>query len=154
MHGCPPEFRASNSIVQFNCLYRWHATASQADEQWVEQFTSRNFPETRPDEVNNSSSSYSSQNLNLPIHYTDHCIRLQGEDKKDPVRLRWLHNLDFWRVGFPTCCTRRLIDQNFSFRLERGPDGKFDDTALANILKTQWAAPRDFLSLSSAHWSI
>ena len=22
---------------QFNCLYRWHATTSQADEQWITQ---------------------------------------------------------------------------------------------------------------------
>ncbi|TFY76746.1 hypothetical protein EWM64_g7266 [Hericium alpestre] len=32
--------------VEFNCLYRWHATTSQADEQWVQQLMDSKFPNT------------------------------------------------------------------------------------------------------------
>ncbi|KAF8473705.1 linoleate diol synthase [Russula ochroleuca] len=30
--------------VEFNCLYRWHATTSEADEKWVEQLMGHVFP--------------------------------------------------------------------------------------------------------------
>lgn len=30
--------------LQFNCLYRWHATTSQKDEQWVEDLHAKLFP--------------------------------------------------------------------------------------------------------------
>jgi linoleate 10R-lipoxygenase len=36
---------------QFNCLYRWHATTSQADEQWAGQIFTNIFPDKPADEV-------------------------------------------------------------------------------------------------------
>ncbi|KAF8892276.1 heme peroxidase [Infundibulicybe gibba] len=37
--------------VEFNCLYRWHATTSVEDEQWVEQVFSQIFDGKSPNEV-------------------------------------------------------------------------------------------------------
>ena len=37
--------------LQFNCLYRWHATTSQADEQWTQEVFSRLFPEKSVDKL-------------------------------------------------------------------------------------------------------
>ncbi|KAI0819154.1 linoleate diol synthase [Trametes gibbosa] len=36
--------RGNVCSVEFNCLYRWHATTSEADEKWVEQLSSQLFP--------------------------------------------------------------------------------------------------------------
>ncbi|OCH96232.1 linoleate diol synthase [Obba rivulosa] len=37
--------------VEFNCLYRWHATTSQADEKWVEQLFAQMFKDKTWDQV-------------------------------------------------------------------------------------------------------
>ena len=31
-------------ILQFNCLYRWHATTSKEDEQWTQAMIGKIFP--------------------------------------------------------------------------------------------------------------
>lgn len=36
--------RGNVCSVEFNCLYRWHATTSEADEKWVEQLMGHVFP--------------------------------------------------------------------------------------------------------------
>ncbi|KAI0654091.1 linoleate diol synthase [Cubamyces menziesii] len=36
--------RGNICSVEFNCLYRWHATTSQEDEKWVEQLSAQLFP--------------------------------------------------------------------------------------------------------------
>ncbi|KAH9857342.1 linoleate diol synthase [Lenzites betulinus] len=36
--------RGNVCSVEFNCLYRWHATTSEADEKWVEQLAEQLFP--------------------------------------------------------------------------------------------------------------
>ncbi|KAI0704264.1 heme peroxidase [Cytidiella melzeri] len=43
--------RGNVCSVEFNCLYRWHATTSQHDEQWVEQLSSNLFHGTSIDEI-------------------------------------------------------------------------------------------------------
>lgn len=40
-----------NDIVQFNCLYRWHATTSVQDEQWTQKIFSQLFPGKPTDEI-------------------------------------------------------------------------------------------------------
>ncbi|RPD64148.1 heme peroxidase [Lentinus tigrinus ALCF2SS1-6] len=35
--------KGNQCSVEFNCLYRWHATTSQADEKWVEQLSDKLF---------------------------------------------------------------------------------------------------------------
>ncbi|KAJ7155422.1 linoleate diol synthase [Mycena crocata] len=37
--------------VEFNCLYRWHATTSQEDEQWVDEVFKNIFDGKRPEDV-------------------------------------------------------------------------------------------------------
>ncbi|RDB20840.1 Linoleate 10R-lipoxygenase [Hypsizygus marmoreus] len=37
--------------VEFNCLYRWHATTSVEDEKWVEEVFAEKFEGKSPDEV-------------------------------------------------------------------------------------------------------
>lgn len=36
---------------QFNCLYRWHATTSEADEKWVGQIFNQIFEGKSPEEI-------------------------------------------------------------------------------------------------------
>ncbi|KAI0766618.1 linoleate diol synthase [Trametes elegans] len=36
--------RGNVCSVEFNCLYRWHATTSEPDEKWVEQLSQQLFP--------------------------------------------------------------------------------------------------------------
>lgn len=47
-------FHIAHCVPQFNCLYRWHATTSQADEQWVTQLLTNVFPNQEPDTVTNT----------------------------------------------------------------------------------------------------
>jgi len=54
MHRGRDLCQTSDHSIQFNCLYRWHATTSQADEQWVEKMSSRTFPGKKTDEVHNN----------------------------------------------------------------------------------------------------
>jgi linoleate 10R-lipoxygenase len=37
--------------VEFNCLYRWHATTSEADEKWVEQIFGQIFQGKSPESI-------------------------------------------------------------------------------------------------------
>lgn len=39
------------SYVQFNCLYRWHATTSQEDEQWTGKIFNQLFDAKPTEEV-------------------------------------------------------------------------------------------------------
>ncbi|KAF9650781.1 heme peroxidase [Thelephora ganbajun] len=43
--------RGNVCSVEFNCLYRWHATTSKEDERWVEQSTTHHFPGKKSDEI-------------------------------------------------------------------------------------------------------
>ncbi|KAH8104009.1 linoleate diol synthase [Cristinia sonorae] len=43
--------RGNVCSVEFNCLYRWHATTSMEDEQWVHQVFAKIFPGKQPDEL-------------------------------------------------------------------------------------------------------
>ncbi|KAI0343269.1 linoleate diol synthase [Trametopsis cervina] len=43
--------RGNVCSVEFNCLYRWHATTSQHDENWVEQLTGKLFHNKPVDEI-------------------------------------------------------------------------------------------------------
>ena len=46
-----PIFQVSNPIAQFNCLYRWHATTSKADQAWVDKLMATTWPGQEPDKV-------------------------------------------------------------------------------------------------------
>ncbi|TRM65543.1 heme peroxidase [Schizophyllum amplum] len=37
--------------VEFNCLYRWHATTSVHDEAWVEKVMAKEFPDKKAEEI-------------------------------------------------------------------------------------------------------
>ncbi|KAI0306151.1 linoleate diol synthase [Multifurca ochricompacta] len=43
--------RGNVCSVEFNCLYRWHATTSEADEKWVEQLMGHIFPSQSVEDV-------------------------------------------------------------------------------------------------------
>ncbi|KAI0269044.1 linoleate diol synthase [Russula aff. rugulosa BPL654] len=43
--------RGNVCSVEFNCLYRWHATTSEADEKWVEQLMGHIFPDKSVDSL-------------------------------------------------------------------------------------------------------
>ncbi|THH32027.1 hypothetical protein EUX98_g2160 [Antrodiella citrinella] len=43
--------RGNVCSVEFNCLYRWHATTSVEDEQWVHQVFSKIFPGKQPEDL-------------------------------------------------------------------------------------------------------
>ncbi|KAI0322769.1 linoleate diol synthase, partial [Amylostereum chailletii] len=43
--------RGNVCSVEFNCLYRWHATTSEVDEKWIEQLMDQTFPNKSIDEL-------------------------------------------------------------------------------------------------------
>ncbi|KAI0078682.1 linoleate diol synthase [Panus rudis PR-1116 ss-1] len=43
--------RGNVCSVEFNCLYRWHATTSQEDEEWIHQVFGNLFPGADPDKL-------------------------------------------------------------------------------------------------------
>jgi linoleate 10R-lipoxygenase len=43
--------RGNVCSVEFNCLYRWHATTSEADEEWVTKMISNMFQGKPADQV-------------------------------------------------------------------------------------------------------
>jgi linoleate 10R-lipoxygenase len=43
--------RGNACSVEFNCLYRWHATTSVEDEEWITQQLQRYFPTKKPEEI-------------------------------------------------------------------------------------------------------
>ncbi|KAI9064021.1 linoleate diol synthase [Trametes sanguinea] len=43
--------RGNVCSVEFNCLYRWHATTSEADEQWVQMLSQKLFPGRTVDSI-------------------------------------------------------------------------------------------------------
>ncbi|KAH9056263.1 linoleate diol synthase [Lactarius vividus] len=88
--------RGNVCSVEFNCLYRWHATTSKADEKWVEHLMADAFPGKQLEQL-------TTDNFKAAI---------KGLQAKEP-------NVSRWTFG----------------GLKRGPDGKFDDKELADIIK-------------------
>jgi len=43
--------RGNSCSVEFNCLYRWHATTSVQDEEWITRQFQQIFPSKKPDEI-------------------------------------------------------------------------------------------------------
>lgn len=43
--------RGNACSVEFNCLYRWHASTSQADEKWIKESFAKLFPGKSEDSV-------------------------------------------------------------------------------------------------------
>ncbi|OAX39674.1 heme peroxidase [Rhizopogon vinicolor AM-OR11-026] len=43
--------RGNACSVEFNCLYRWHATTSVQDEEWITRQFQQIFPNKKPDEI-------------------------------------------------------------------------------------------------------
>jgi linoleate 10R-lipoxygenase len=43
--------RGNVCSVEFNCLYRWHATTSVEDEEWITRQFQHIFPDKNPDEI-------------------------------------------------------------------------------------------------------
>ncbi|KAN0138081.1 hypothetical protein V8E53_003970 [Lactarius tabidus] len=88
--------RGNVCSVEFNLLYRWHATASQADEQWTTKLMSDIFPDQPVDEI----------------------------------------TIDDFKVAFKKMQAQEPVPTQWTFGgLQRGTDGKFDDTQLAAVLK-------------------
>ncbi|KAH9007629.1 linoleate diol synthase, partial [Lactarius hengduanensis] len=88
--------RGNVCSVEFNCLYRWHATTSEADEKWVERLMGGIFPGQQLDQLKTE----------------DFKAAVKDLQAKEPDVSHWTFN-----------------------ELKRGPDGKFDNTQLAAIIK-------------------
>ncbi|KAI0923759.1 hypothetical protein AcV5_009223 [Taiwanofungus camphoratus] len=50
-HKLAERGRGNVVSVEFNCLYRWHATTSVADEKWIEQLFAKIFPKQTWDQI-------------------------------------------------------------------------------------------------------
>lgn len=50
-HSIVERGQGNANSVEFNLLYRWHATLSQADEKWVENMFEKSFPGTSWDDI-------------------------------------------------------------------------------------------------------
>jgi linoleate 10R-lipoxygenase len=50
-HSFVDRGQGNSNSVEFNLLYRWHATLSQADEKWVEDMFERCFPGVSWDDI-------------------------------------------------------------------------------------------------------
>jgi linoleate 10R-lipoxygenase len=88
--------RGNVCSVEFNCLYRWHATTSEADEKWVEQLMGHVFQDKSIDDL-------TADDFRAAIK------KLQAQEP----------DISHWTFG----------------NLQRGADGRFDDTKLAGIIK-------------------
>ncbi|KAH9016639.1 hypothetical protein EDB83DRAFT_2528743 [Lactarius deliciosus] len=97
----------------FNCLYRWHATTSEADEKWVEESMGKIFPGKDLDQLKTEDFKALSGNLKRNCQ-----MFLAGRLARE-----WFER----DLSVSTLITTR--------RLKRGPDGKFDDKQLADIIK-------------------
>lgn len=125
--------RGNVCSVEFNCLYRWHATTSEADEKWVEQLSEQLFPGRTVEQVRR----YDALASIVSEHRTGDRRRLQGS-RKDHVRegTRCLA-LDIRRVSAYASPGDALAKLNFiRTSLQRDEKtNRFDDGALADILK-------------------
>jgi len=75
----------SNHSIQLNRPYRWHATTSQADEEWAEKMSFRTLPGKEAGEVHSSFvAAHLISNLHLPIRPLDGRAGIQGQVEKDP----------------------------------------------------------------------
>ncbi|KAF8265060.1 linoleate diol synthase [Lactarius quietus] len=82
--------------VEFNCLYRWHATTSQHNEEWVTTLMGSIFKDKPIDDL-------------TVDDFKDAIKKIQAQEP----------DISHWTFG----------------GLQRGADGKFDDTQLAGIIK-------------------
>lgn len=100
--------QVSNRIVQFNCLYRWHATTSKADEEWINQLMKESG--LNPNRVSDNSLLQPLLELTLRTCHIDYRIavqrqgeRRQDEEHRDDGRQGSRHrpfSFDFYGVGF------------------------------------------------------
>ena len=117
--------QVSNRIAQFNCLYRWHATTSKADEEWVNQLMKGSG--LNPNRVSDRSLLQPLLELTLRTFHIDYRIavqrqgeRRQDEEHWDDGRQGSRHrpfSFDFYGVGF-SCLSAITTTQTFCAQFE------------------------------------
>ncbi|KAL0959662.1 hypothetical protein HGRIS_011364 [Hohenbuehelia grisea] len=97
-----PRGQGNHVSVEFNILYRWHATTSEADEKWTNKVFDQMFDGKAYDE--------------LSLADLETVGKIFGDTPKDPSKRTFAS-------------------------LTRGPDGRFSDDDLANILQKATSHP-------------
>ncbi|KAF7343731.1 Heme peroxidase [Mycena sanguinolenta] len=99
--------------VEFNCLYRWHATTSMEDEKWVNRTFEQIFKGKNPEEVTPA-------DFKASIHAFASCqTKILHSSQAAGARLQSLEpDIQHWTFG----------------DMKRQEDGTFRDEDLANIL--------------------
>ncbi|KAG6889751.1 hypothetical protein C0992_004269 [Termitomyces sp. T32_za158] len=105
--------------VEFNCLYRWHATTSAEDERWVGQVIHQIFGGKSPDAVTVED-----------FKHAAHRLAAIQPDVSD-----WTFG-GYVRGCFIVCYAYQVMP-----RLKRQEDHKFSDDDLANILHNASGIP-------------
>ncbi|KAH9932667.1 linoleate diol synthase [Amylocystis lapponica] len=105
--------RGNVCSVEFNCLYRWHATTSVHDEKWVEQLIAKIFPNKSWDEVHFCC-------IRSGTWTNRRSFKITIADFKETAK-----TLQAQEPG----CTEWTFDN-----LQRQKDGSFKDEELAQIL--------------------
>ncbi|KAF9809341.1 hypothetical protein IEO21_07443 [Rhodonia placenta] len=102
-HAFAPQGEGNVVAVEFNLMYRWHATSSASDTQWIENLFGELFP----------GKSWSDISVN---------------DFRTAI-IKYV-------MGTPQDVKEWSFDN-----LKRGPDGRYNDVELANILQSATEAP-------------
>lgn len=99
--------------VEFNCLYRWHATTSREDEKYTEQVFSSLFPGKAPADV-------------TAMDFKMAAYKIQME-QKEPTH---------WTFGgyVSDCFFIERLSSCALHSLKRQEDGSFSDADLSNII--------------------
>ncbi|KAG5636742.1 hypothetical protein H0H81_007000 [Sphagnurus paluster] len=125
--------------VEFNILYRWHATTSEKDQKWTEDvfnsaFGGRPFEEAC---LNNLILQITINNTVLqltPRDLGEAFAKLMSQTAASPAQRTF--------AGFVSPLGQLIRQLNVSFiRLQRGPDGSFSDDDLAAILHSATEEP-------------
>ena len=86
-------------MLQFNCLYRWHATTSEADEKWVEKLMGHIFPGKEIESVSRAPGLSMNSIYIHTMCSAAYCRRFQNRSYEGPGTRTRCHSLDVWRVS-------------------------------------------------------
>ncbi|KAG8842829.1 hypothetical protein FRB96_004714 [Tulasnella sp. 330] len=142
-HAMLERGRGNAVSVEFNLLYRWHATISTTDEAWTEDMMRKLFPDISWNTITTSEFRHRLQELRLGTTASSHAASHMGANGTLAAPLVQPNSTGSTSNGSTTSSTGASASSNstappntWTFNgMKRDPQtGRFDDDALANIL--------------------
>jgi linoleate 10R-lipoxygenase len=137
-HEVSPRGEGNVVSIEFNLLYRWHATSSEQDRKLTEELFAKVLPGFDMKTVR-----YPLESLCRPVSYSLADLRSRFLDERGTVLASWsgCQAVGVWRV----CNVIQNHEKGYTYArlhsIKRDGSGRFNDADIARILQNATEAP-------------